>query len=68
MAFGKDYDENGAVIIPGKFEYLLHFLAFLWKILFALVPTKSTLGGYPAFIISLLLIGGIAAVIEQVNC
>lgn len=66
MSFGKEVDEDGEIVTPDKLEYVLHFFAFMWKIIFALIPPATTLGGYPSFVLSLLTIGAITAVIEQV--
>ncbi|XP_064104838.1 sodium/calcium exchanger Calx-like isoform X4 [Macrobrachium nipponense] len=44
-------------------DYVLHFLTFGWKIIFALVPPPSLLGGWLCFIISLVCIGLLTAII-----
>lgn len=55
---------NGGDIENATFiDYLLHFLTFFWKILFALVPPPKYLGGWPAFFLSLSVIGLMTAVI-----
>ncbi|XP_062620472.1 sodium/calcium exchanger 1-like isoform X2 [Saccostrea cucullata] len=55
---------NGGDIENATFiDYLLHFLTFFWKILFALVPPPKYLGGWPAFICSLSVIGIMTAII-----
>ncbi|XP_056017579.1 sodium/calcium exchanger 3-like isoform X2 [Ostrea edulis] len=55
---------NGGDIENATFiDYLLHFLTFFWKILFALVPPPKYLGGWPAFILSLAVIGFMTAII-----
>lgn len=66
MTVGGEIDENGVLQSPSNLDYFLHFISFPWKLLFAIVPTKTTLGGLPAFVISLLFIGGLTAVVEQV--
>nr|XP_022315643.1 sodium/calcium exchanger 2-like isoform X4 [Crassostrea virginica] len=55
---------NGGDLENATFiDYLLHFLTFFWKILFALVPPPKYLGGWPAFILSLAVIGFMTAII-----
>lgn len=55
---------NGGDIENATFiDYLLHFLTFFWKILFALVPPPKYLGGWPAFVLSLAVIGFMTAII-----
>ncbi|ESO84204.1 hypothetical protein LOTGIDRAFT_92127, partial [Lottia gigantea] len=55
---------NGGDIESATFlDYILHFLTFVWKIIFAFVPPVGMGGGWPAFIISLGLIGFLTALI-----
>lgn len=44
-------------------DYILHFLTFGWKIIFALVPPPGILGGWLCFFVSLGVIGLLTAVI-----
>ncbi|KAB7507979.1 Sodium/calcium exchanger 2 [Armadillidium nasatum] len=44
-------------------DYVLHFLTFGWKIIFALVPPPSILGGWLCFFVSLAFIGLLTAII-----
>lgn len=44
-------------------DYLLHFLTFGWKIIFALVPPPSILGGWLCFFVSLGVIGLLTAIV-----
>ena len=44
-------------------DYVLHFLTFGWKILFALVPPPGILGGWLSFFVSLAVIGVLTAVV-----
>lgn len=44
-------------------DYVLHFLTFGWKILFALVPPPSIFGGWLCFFVSLGVIGFLTAII-----
>ncbi|XP_071964302.1 sodium/calcium exchanger 3-like isoform X2 [Antedon mediterranea] len=67
MTVGGDEDEKGNVIPPSMIDYLLHFISFFWKVLFAFVPPKNILGGWPAFVTSLVLIGVLTALVEQLG-
>jgi len=44
-------------------DYFMHFFTFGWKILFALVPPSSILGGWLCFFVSLAAIGVLTAII-----
>ncbi|KAG8224886.1 hypothetical protein J437_LFUL004627 [Ladona fulva] len=44
-------------------DYLMHFLTFGWKVLFAAVPPPGLLGGWPCFFVSLFMIGIITAIV-----
>ncbi|GFN83166.1 sodium/calcium exchanger [Plakobranchus ocellatus] len=55
---------NGGDLESATFlDYILHFLTFFWKILFAFIPPAQYFGGWPAFIISLAVIGLMTAII-----
>ncbi|KAK6170125.1 hypothetical protein SNE40_018596 [Patella caerulea] len=55
---------NGGDIEGATFvDYLLHFLTFVWKIIFAFIPPVHILGGWPTFVISLGMIGFLTALI-----
>jgi len=45
---------------------LMHFATVSWKVLFACVPPCSWGGGYPAFCIALMFIGGVTAIVGDV--
>ncbi|KAK7113649.1 sodium/calcium exchanger Calx-like isoform X2 [Littorina saxatilis] len=45
------------------FDYIMHFCTFFWKILFAFIPPAQYLGGWPAFLVSLGVIGFLTAII-----
>merc|ERR550525_575262 len=38
-------------------DYIMHFLTFGFKLIFAIIPPPGLLGGYPCFVISLAMIG-----------
>ncbi|XP_050390892.1 sodium/calcium exchanger 3 isoform X2 [Patella vulgata] len=55
---------NGGDIEGATFvDYILHFLTFVWKIIFAFIPPVHILGGWPTFVISLGMIGFLTALI-----
>ncbi|XP_033634771.1 sodium/calcium exchanger 3-like [Asterias rubens] len=67
MTVGGDQDEQGNEIPPAKMDYLLHFITFLWKVIFSLIPPRSVAGGWPAFVLSLVCIGVLTALVEQLG-
>ncbi|CAF0879782.1 unnamed protein product [Adineta steineri] len=44
-------------------DYMLHFVSFFWKFLFAFVPPTSIGGGWVCFVVSIIIIGLLTAVI-----
>ncbi|RDD45318.1 Sodium/calcium exchanger 3 [Trichoplax sp. H2] len=44
-------------------DYFLHFLTFGWKVIFAIIPPPSMLGGWLTFIASLGMIGFLTAIV-----
>lgn len=46
-----------------RVDYILHFITFGWKIIFAFVPPTSILGGWLTFCVSLIAIGILTAII-----
>merc|ERR1712038_1822502 len=44
-------------------DYVMHFLTFGFKLIFAVIPPPGLLGGYPCFVISLAMIGMIVIVV-----
>jgi len=67
MIVGGGMDDDGNDIQPSGVDFALHFLSMPWKILFACTPPTEWRSGYPAFIVSLLLIGVLTTIIEQVS-
>ncbi|RDD46349.1 Sodium/calcium exchanger 3 [Trichoplax sp. H2] len=65
LTVGSDIDEFGEESPPSNLDYILHFIAFLWKIIAATIPPRTMLGGWPAFVLSLVYIGFLTAIIEQ---
>uniref|UniRef100_A0A1I8FF77 Na_Ca_ex domain-containing protein n=1 Tax=Macrostomum lignano TaxID=282301 RepID=A0A1I8FF77_9PLAT len=62
-AAGEDEDGNPNEI--SCLDLLLHFCTFFFKVLIALVPPTQYLKAYPAFVISLIVIGTMTAFVEQ---
>merc|ERR1711971_182769 len=44
-------------------DYIMHFLTFPFKVIFALIPPVGLMGGYPCFLISLAFIGVIVIIV-----
>jgi len=44
-------------------DYVMHFLTFGFKIIFALIPPAGMAGGWPCFFVSLIMIGGLTAIV-----
>lgn len=64
---GPQIDEDNLILeeVSGS-DAAYHFITIFWKVLFAIVPPTSVMGGYPAFVISLTLIGVVTAVVGAV--
>ncbi|XP_035827905.1 sodium/calcium exchanger 3 [Aplysia californica] len=55
---------NGGDLETASFiDYILHFCTFFWKVLFAFIPPAQYVGGWPAFLVSLGVIGFLTAII-----
>lgn len=63
---GGEVDEDGEEEDPGLFDLIMHFISLFWKVLFSLVPPRFFCSGYPAFVVSLIFIGILTAIVEQV--
>lgn len=62
--FRQAMNVNGGEIEEATFvDYILHFCTFFWKVLFAFIPPPKYLNGWPAFIVSLSVIGAMTAII-----
>lgn len=59
-------EEEFIVEDVGAFEAFSHFCSIFWKVFFALIPPSSYRGGYPAFVISLIMIGIVTFVVGEV--
>jgi len=67
-------DDDGTVLESGESrsanetpptckDYMIHFISFFWKFLFAFVPPTSIAGGWVCFCVSISIIGMLTAVI-----
>ena len=55
---------NGGEIETAEIkDYILHFFAFPWKVLFAFVPPPHIWGGWLCFFVSLFVIGVLTAIV-----
>ncbi|KAL5018651.1 hypothetical protein ScPMuIL_004373 [Solemya velum] len=69
-SWGKQFHEafnvNGGDVDNARpIDYLMHFLTFVWKVLFAFVPPPSIMGGWLCFFVSLVMIGIMTALISD---
>ncbi|XP_071844528.1 sodium/calcium exchanger 3-like isoform X2 [Apostichopus japonicus] len=67
MTVGGDFDENGQPIKPAAIDCIMHFVAFFWKVLFSLIPPKKLYGGWPAFVISIIAIGVLILLVQELG-
>ncbi|XP_066273845.1 sodium/calcium exchanger 1-like isoform X3 [Branchiostoma lanceolatum] len=67
MCLECEEDEDGKKIPPSVGQLIMHFVTFFWKVLFAFIPPRSVLGGWPAFILSLGFITMLTAFIETLG-
>ncbi|XP_076456318.1 sodium/calcium exchanger Calx-like [Babylonia areolata] len=56
---------GGDIDSATKLDYVLHFVTFFWKVLFAFIPPTSIMGGWATFFVSLVLIGVLTAIISD---
>jgi solute carrier family 8 (sodium/calcium exchanger) len=58
-------NEDGDIEDIEPFDAFLHFVTIGWKLFFSLVPPAHIGGGWPCFIISLVMIGLVTAVVGE---
>jgi len=66
LTMGGEVDEDGNEEETSIGDLVMHFISLFWKVLFSLVPPRFCGSGYPAFLVSLIFIGILTAVVEQV--
>jgi len=54
---------GGDVESATNMDYLMHFLTFGWKVIFAIIPPPGIGGGWPSFIFALSMIGLLTAIV-----
>mmetsp|Transcript_12498 Transcript_12498/g.41174 ORF Transcript_12498/g.41174 Transcript_12498/m.41174 type:complete len:864 (-) Transcript_12498:126-2717(-) len=59
-------DDDGNEVEPDTFTLILHYLTITWKVMFAVVPPTDYYGGWATFVVSLIFIGGVTMIVEQV--
>ncbi|XP_068693651.1 sodium/calcium exchanger 2-like isoform X2 [Montipora foliosa] len=67
MVIQGEEDDKGNVQPLSTMDFLLHFLTFFWKVIFAFIPPRNCCGGWPAFVVSLLVIAALTALVEQLG-
>ena len=67
VMLGPQIDEDNMVLEDIEIgEALSHFLAIVWKVIFATIPPAHYYGGYPCFAFALIHIGVFTAVVGEV--
>jgi solute carrier family 8 (sodium/calcium exchanger) len=54
---------EGDIENASRLDYIIHFLAFPWKVIFAFVPPPHIWGGWLCFFVSLFMIGVLTAIV-----
>ncbi|XP_070172834.1 sodium/calcium exchanger 2-like isoform X3 [Littorina saxatilis] len=67
MTVAPEKDEEGNEVLPKWHHYLMHFISFFWKVFCALIPPTSIGGAWPSFFVSLVFIGAMTTLVEQVG-
>lgn len=67
MVIQGEEGEDGNPEPLSTIDFVLHFLTFFWKVLFAFIPPRHCFGGWPAFCVSLLVIAALTALVEQLG-
>eukprot|EP00163_Fabomonas_tropica_P013589 TRINITY_DN2512_c0_g4_i2.p1 TRINITY_DN2512_c0_g4~~TRINITY_DN2512_c0_g4_i2.p1 ORF type:complete len:886 (-),score=274.86 TRINITY_DN2512_c0_g4_i2:228-2885(-) len=65
MVVAGEIDEDGSELPPQTIDYIMHFLTFMWKILFATVPPTEWGGGWAAFFVSLAWVGVLTTIVAE---
>mmetsp|Transcript_23235 Transcript_23235/g.32123 ORF Transcript_23235/g.32123 Transcript_23235/m.32123 type:complete len:754 (-) Transcript_23235:170-2431(-) len=60
-----EYDEQGVEQDPSNMDLFMHFMTVFWKVMFACIPPADFYGGWLAFNIALIFIGGVTAVVGE---
>lgn len=62
VSAGDDDDDSDEEVEPSYYDYFMHYLSLIWKVLFAFVPPTDILGGWACFWVSISMIGVLTAV------
>ncbi|XP_068174161.1 sodium/calcium exchanger 2b [Antennarius striatus] len=60
---GDDDEEGREERLPSCYDYVMHFVTFFWKVLFACVPPTEYWNGWACFLVSISVIGFLTAII-----
>jgi len=67
VSAGDDDDDDAAEEVdPSYYDYFMHYLSLIWKVLFAFVPPTDIWGGWACFWSSISMIGVLTAVTGDV--
>jgi len=66
VSAGDDDDEDAEEVDPSYYDYFMHYLSLIWKVLFAFVPPTDIWGGWACFWSSISMIGVLTAVTGDV--
>lgn len=61
-----DDDDSDEEVEPSYYDYFMHYLSLIWKVLFAFVPPTDIWGGWACFWVSISMIGVLTAVTGDV--
>jgi len=65
MRVAGETDDDGNELPPSSVDLLMHFLTIFWKVLFACIPPAEFFGGWLAFGVALIFIGGVTMVVGE---
>jgi len=66
VSAGDDDDDDAEEVDPSYYDYFMHYLSLIWKVLFAFVPPTDIWGGWACFWSSISMIGVLTAVTGDV--
>jgi len=59
-------DDDGMIQDVSGGDAIFHFISVFWKVIFSLVPPPHYGGGFPAFVVALMFIGGCTLIVAEV--
>ena len=66
VSAGDDDDDSDEDVEPSYYDYFMHYLSLIWKVIFALVPPTDIWGGWACFWVSISMVGGLTAITGDV--